>query len=91
MHFGTNDTPFNPTFETNTVILVEGEINTPRVSHFDPNRNEDNICINLDLLEKAKKKSQYTSNSKTKVSGQYYNKIIRHRQFKEGDSILCNY
>ena len=59
VHSGTRDTSFNLTFETDAIIPVKGEINTPRVSHFDPNRNEDNICINLDLLEKAKKKPIY--------------------------------
>ena len=49
---GTKDIPFNLVFGSDVVIPVEIGINTLRVAHFDPKKNESSLKANLNLLEK---------------------------------------
>ena len=57
VHSDIRDTPFNLALGTNAVIPVKVGINTFRVRHFDPSKNEHNIRTNLDLLKKAREEA----------------------------------
>ena len=50
LHSGTRETPFNLVSETDTIILVEIEINTLQLAHFDPKQNESESRAKLDLF-----------------------------------------
>ena len=57
VHSGIKDTPFNLTFGTNAVILVEIGINTLLIAHLNSWENESVLKTNLNLFERQKKKS----------------------------------
>ena len=50
----TRDTPFNLAFGSDAIISIEIRINFLRVPHFDPEQNESNLLVNLDLLEEIR-------------------------------------
>ena len=88
MHFGTKDTLFNLIFGKDVVILMKIKINTLRVRHFDPNLKEDNIRTNLDLQKEVRDEASIRVVARQRQVAQYYNKRVRHRQFREGDLVL---
>ena len=57
MHTGTRDTLFNLAFGSNVVIQVEIGINSFRMAHFNPKKNESSLWASLDLLEEIKEYS----------------------------------
>ena len=47
-------TPFNLAFGSDIVIPMEIGINSLRVAHYDPERNEANLRSNLNILEEIR-------------------------------------
>ena len=89
-HSGTRDTPFNLAFGTDAVILVEIEINTLRVSHYDSQQNEVNIRANLDLLKEMREDASIKAAARQRSVAQHFNKQVKARLFEEGDLVLRN-
>ena len=53
-HTPTDKTPFHLTFRSEAVILVEVELTNYRVVHHDEERNEEGMCLQLDLLDEVR-------------------------------------
>ena len=89
-HSKTRDTSFNLTFRTDAVILVEIDINTLRVSHYDSQQNKANLNANLDLLEEIKEDASVKAVARQRSVAQHFNKQVKARLFEEGDLVLRN-
>ena len=83
MNSKTGDTPFNLAFGLDVVILVEIEINSLRVAHFNLEQNESNLRANLDLLKEIMEDSNIKATARQRQIAQYYNKRVKIKTFKE--------
>ena len=82
------ETPFALAFGHEVVVPVEIGVAMRRIDHFDEHKNNDQMCLNLDMLtEKREQASKRSAAYQQRVS-RYYNKKVRVRQFKVGDWIL---
>ena len=50
----TGETPFYLVFGSKAIILVEVGIVSYRISHHDKRKNEEGICLHLDLLDEVR-------------------------------------
>ena len=84
----TGETPFNLTFETEVVILVEVGLTTFKATTFDESRNDEELKVNLDLLDELREKAcTRMARYWNQVVG-YYNSKVKARKFEEGDLVL---
>ena len=90
VHSRTRDTLFNLAFGSDTVILVEIEINSLRVTHFYPKQIESNLQANLNLLEKIREDASVKAAARQRQVAQYYYKRVKIRNFEERDLVLKN-
>ena len=50
----TGETPFRLTYGNETVIPTEVELTSYRVHNHDENRNDETICLQLDLVDEVR-------------------------------------
>nr|GEY70904.1 reverse transcriptase domain-containing protein [Tanacetum cinerariifolium] len=86
-----SDTPFSLTYETEAVIPAEIEMPTYRPAAVDVMNNDEELCLNLDLLEERRELAAISeAKSKSKMM-KYYNARVRGVAFKPGDFVYrCN-
>lgn len=84
----TGEMPFALTYESEAIILVEVEMPTFRVQHFDLGSKNKRLAEELDLLEERREEVAIrTASNKRKVE-QYFNKQVKPRSFRVGDLVL---
>ncbi|XP_077252557.1 uncharacterized protein LOC143891950 [Tasmannia lanceolata] len=84
----TGESPFNLSFGTEAVILVDVGTPSARISNFNEQLNGDGLRANLDLLEEAREESRIrVAAYKQKVS-RYHDSKIRPREFRVRDLVL---
>ena len=80
--------PFTLAFGHEAVIPAEIGVTTHRTEYFNEEQNDEQICMNLDLLEeKMEGASQRVAQCQQRIM-RYYNKNVRMRQFRAGDWVL---
>jgi hypothetical protein len=84
----TRETPFKLTFGTEAVIPVETRMTSFRTAHYDEEKNEDLLRLNLDLFDEAREKASYRVESYQRKMAQYYNTKVKLRRFEIGDLVL---
>ena len=81
----TRETPFALAFRHEAVVPAEIGTTTHRTDHFDEQENNDQMCLNLDLLtEKREQASRRSAIYRQRVA-RYYNQKVNVRQFKVED------
>ncbi|KAH9768928.1 Ribonuclease H [Citrus sinensis] len=84
----TGETPFALAFGHEAVAPAEIGVGTHRTEHFVEKKNDEQICLSLDLLEEKREgASQKVAQYQQRVM-RYYNKNVRVRQFRAGDWVL---
>ena len=70
------------------MVPIEIGVGTHRTEYFAEEKNDEQICLNLDLLEEKREgASQRVAQCQQRVM-RYYNKNVRVRQFRAGDWVL---
>nr|GEW06853.1 hypothetical protein [Tanacetum cinerariifolium] len=81
------DTPFSLTYRTEAVIPAEIEMPTYHTGVVDAVNNDEELCLNLDLLEERRELAAMSeAKSKSKMM-KYYNARVRGVAFKPGDFV----
>ena len=85
----TGETPFRLTYGMDAVIPVEIGSTSYRVSEgVDPEVNNLNSRICLDLLEERREQASLVSEAQKRRAASYHNRRVRAKQFKVGDLVL---
>ncbi|XP_071687863.1 uncharacterized protein [Rutidosis leptorrhynchoides] len=86
--WSTGETPFNLVYGTNAVIPAEICVPTQRVLAFDVEKNSSVLRENLNLLEERRIMAAIRQADAKQRMEKYYNKWVRHVQFREGYLVL---
>lgn len=70
------------------VVLVEIEMGTHRTKHFNKEQNNEQMCLNLDLLAERRELALKRVAEYQQRVAYYYNQNVRKRQFKTDDWVL---
>ncbi|RDY14220.1 pol, partial [Mucuna pruriens] len=87
-HSSTNETPFRLTFGTEAMIPVEIGEPSPRMTQFEPNRNEEELRANLDLIQEVREIAHIREYAVKTRAARRYNQRVVPRSFKTGDLVL---
>nr|GEU55553.1 reverse transcriptase domain-containing protein [Tanacetum cinerariifolium] len=82
------ETPFSLTYGTKVVIPVEIGMPTHRTSNLNEKTNDQELRLNLDLLEERREIVAIMEARYKQQVEKYYNKKVRHVQFKVGEFVL---
>ncbi|GAV59814.1 hypothetical protein CFOL_v3_03345, partial [Cephalotus follicularis] len=72
------------------MILVEIEVHSPRVVHFNEANNEEGLSTLLDLVKELRDKAAIRVATYQQRVSRYYNKRVNPRPLREGDFVLRN-
>ena len=82
------ETPFNLTYGTEAVILVEVGLTSLRREFFDEQDNNDQLKHNLDLVDEVRDQPvQRMAKYKQKIA-EYYNQRVKLKKFNIGDLVF---
>ncbi|KAH9750796.1 Ribonuclease H [Citrus sinensis] len=84
----TGETPFALAFGHEAVVPTEIGTTTHRTYHFNEQENDEQICLNLDLLTEKREQAAERSVIYQQRVARYYNQKVNIRQFKVGDWVL---
>ncbi|XP_024035603.1 uncharacterized protein LOC112096410 [Citrus clementina] len=84
----TGKTPFALAFGHEAVVPAEIGTTTHRTSHFNEQENDDQMCLNLDLLTERREQAAERSAIYQQRVARYYNQKVNIRQFGVGDWVL---
>ncbi|GJR55300.1 reverse transcriptase domain-containing protein [Tanacetum coccineum] len=82
------ETPFSLTYGTEAVILAEIGMPTHRTSNLNEKTNDQELRLNLDLLDEQREIAAIREARYKQQVEKYYNKKVRHVQFKVGEFVL---
>ena len=82
------ETPFSLTYGTEAVIPAEIGMPTHRTSRLNQETNDREIRLNLDLLDERREIAAIREAKYKQQVEKYYNKRVRHVQFKVGEFVL---
>lgn len=86
----TGRTPFSLVFGTEAVIPVEIMVQSLRLANWQPEENNEELKVSLDLLLEVRTRALKRMNAyQTKVD-RYYNRNVKHRTLQVGDMVLRN-
>ena len=84
----TGETPFNLTYGTETIILVEVELTSLRREFFDEQSNDDQLKKNLDFLDEVRDQATQRMAKYQQKIVEYYNRRVKLKRFNIGDLVL---
>ena len=84
----TGETPFALAFGHEAVVPVEIGAAMHQTDRFDEQENNDQMCLNLDLLTEKREQASKRSATYQQMVTRYYNQKVRIRQFKVSDWVL---
>ena len=84
----TGETPFNLTYGTEVVILVEVGLTSLRREFFDKQRNDDQLKLNLDCLDEVRDQASQRMAKYQQKMAEYYNQRVKLKRFSIGDLVL---
>ncbi|GJS62234.1 reverse transcriptase domain-containing protein [Tanacetum coccineum] len=82
------ETPFSLTYGTEAVIPAEIGMPTHRTSSVNEKTNDQELRLNLDLLDERREIAAIREARYKQQVEKYYNKKVRHVQFKVGEFVL---
>jgi len=84
----TGETPFNLTYSTEAVILVEIGLTSLRKEFFDERSNDDQLKLNLDCLDEVRDPASQGMAKYQQKMAKYYNQRVKLKRFNIRDLIL---
>ena len=84
----TGETPFQMTYGSEAVVLVEIGLTTFRTSTYDDNQNEEQLCLNLDLIDEVQGTAEARMKRYQEKMARHYNSKVKPRQLSVGDLVL---
>ena len=84
----TGETPFQMTYGSEAVVLVEIGITTFRTLTYDDQENEGQIRLNLDLIDEVREKAKTRIKRYQENMARHYNTKFKPRKFSIGDLVL---
>ena len=84
----TGETPFNLTYGTEAVVLVEVEVTSLRREFFYEQSNDDQLKLNLDCLDKIRDQASQKMTKYQQKMAEYYNQRVKLKRFSIGDLVL---
>ncbi|CAL8163538.1 unnamed protein product [Prunus armeniaca] len=81
----TGETPFSLALGTEAVVPIEVHAPTRRTTSYDPQQNEQQLALNLDLIDKCRSQAQLRNANCKQRTTQYYDSHVKHRSFKIRD------
>ena len=82
------ETPFNLTYGTKAVILVEVGLTSLRKEFFDEQSNDDKLKLNLDCLDEVRDQASQRMTKYQQKMTEYYNQRIKLKRFNIKDLVL---
>ena len=82
------ETPFRLTYGNEAVIPAEIGLTSYRVDNHDEARNDEAICLQLDLVDEVRATAEQRLARYQDRMAKHYNSQVRHRDFKVGDLVL---
>ncbi|KAJ0625031.1 putative nucleotidyltransferase, Ribonuclease H [Helianthus annuus] len=83
-------TPYSLVFGSEAVIPAEIGVVTQRIVNMDPEVNQQETMLNLQLLEEARDQAAIQEAKYKQKMEAYYNKKVKNERFKPGDLVLRN-
>jgi hypothetical protein len=84
----TGETPFSLAFGAEAVVPVEINSTTHRIDTFDPNENEEQLCLNRDLLEERREQANLRNAEHKNRLKRKFDAKAKVRYLKQGDWAL---
>ena len=84
----TRETPFRLAYRSDAVIPKEVGLASYRVGNYAEEKNEEAICLQLDLVDKVRATKEQRLARYQNLIGKHYNSNVRHRDFQVGDIVL---
>ena len=84
----TGETPFRLMYGNEAVIPTEVGLTSYRVHNHDESRNDEAICLQLDLVDEVRATTEQRLVRYQDHMAKHYNSRVRHRDFKVGDLFL---
>ena len=77
----TGETPFWLAYESETVIPAEIGLTSYRVGNHDESKNDENICLQLDLVDEVRAMTEQRLARYQNLMTKHYNSKVRHMDF----------
>ena len=84
----TGETPFQLTYGNEAIIPAEIGLTSYRVDIHDKGRNNEAICLQLDLVDEVRATTERRLAQYQDRMEKHYNSSVRHRDFKVEDLVL---
>jgi len=84
----TGETLFRLAYGSEAVILAEIGLTSYRVDNHDEWRNDEAMCMQLDLLDEVRAIAEQRLAQYQNLMAKHYNSRVKHRDFQVGDLIL---
>ena len=84
----TSKTPYYLVFGSEAIIPAEVGLTSYRVANHDKGRNEEGICLQLDLLDEVRVTAEQRIMRYQDLMAKHYNTKVRPRCLKIGDLVL---
>ena len=84
----TQETPFTLVFGTEAVAPVEVGLKSPRIELATVERNDEALCLNLDLLDLKRKQVLRRMKDYQRKTTRYYNQKVKPRSYMPGGLVL---
>ena len=84
----TRETPFRLAYQSDAVIPVEIGLTSFRVENYDEDKNEEAMCLQLDLLDEVRAIAEQRLAQYQNLMAKHYNSNVRHRDFQVGELVL---
>ena len=86
--FATRETPFALAFGTEAVTPIKVGLESPRVKFANVERNEETLCLNLNLLEEKREQALKCAEDYQRKTTRHYDRKVKPNSFKSGDLVL---
>ena len=84
----TGETPFNLTYGTEAIILVEVRLASLKTEFFDEQSNDDQLKLNLDCLDVVSDQASQRMTKYQQKVAEYYNQRVKLKRFNIGDLVF---
>ena len=84
----TGETPFKLAFGTKAVILAEVGLTSFRVDHYNEEKNDKELHLNLDLLDKERIGAEQRLAQYQNLMARHYNRQVKARHFNIDELVL---
>ena len=83
-----SETPFKLAFGTKAVILAEVGLTSFRVDHYNEEKNDKELHLNLDLLDKERIGAEQRLAQYQNLMARHYNRQVKARHFNIDELVL---